>query len=303
MRRFIVEVVIDALLLFFIALVLGIFSISQPFPFGTASAPIIALRGTGIVGFLSVAAILILVNRFARPVLVALTGRLLFSTMGFFVVIINAIAFYITSIFAPIKIVTVAQPEWLWIIVAAALYTGLSTVADAVLGLNRPTLGPDRRFGLWTTLESLPTPRRNVIIENLRLQQVYDAIYTTSLDIALADTPIGEVRRWFGSRVLGEPDDLAEATGPQRIRLMLQQLGPTYVKIGQMAASRGDILPPEWIAELSKLQSDAGPFSYEDVVAIVTKEFGAPPETLYATFDPVPFAAASTAQVHEATLH
>ena len=208
MRRFIVEVVIDALLLFFIALFLGVFSVSQPFPFGTGSAPIIALRGAGIIGFLSAAAILILVNRFARPVLVALTGRLLFSTMGFFVVIINAIAFYITSIFAPIKIVTVAQPEWLWIIVAAALYTGLSTVADAVLGLNRPDRsGPDRRFGLWTTLESLPTPRRNVIIENLRLQQVYDAIYTTSLDIALADTPIGEVRRWFASRVLGEPDD------------------------------------------------------------------------------------------------
>ena len=63
MRRFIVEVVIDALLLFFIALLLGVFSMSQPFPFGTSSAPIIALRGAGIVGFLSPAAILILVNR------------------------------------------------------------------------------------------------------------------------------------------------------------------------------------------------------------------------------------------------
>ncbi len=84
---------------------------------------------------------------------------------------------------------------------------------------------------------------------------------------------------------------------------MLQQLGPTYVKIGQMMASRSDILPPEWIAELSKLQSEAAPFAYEDVVAIVTKELGAPPEALYATFDPMPFAAASTAQVHQATLH
>ena len=84
---------------------------------------------------------------------------------------------------------------------------------------------------------------------------------------------------------------------------MLEQLGPTYVKIGQMMASRSDILPPQWIAELSKLQSEAAPFAYEDVVAIVSKELGAPPEELYETFDPVPFAAASTAQVHQARLH
>jgi ubiquinone biosynthesis protein len=84
---------------------------------------------------------------------------------------------------------------------------------------------------------------------------------------------------------------------------MLQRLGPTYVKIGQMMASRSDVLPAEWIVELSKLQSEAAPFAYEDVVAIITKELGAPPEELYRTFDPQPFAAASTAQVHEARLH
>jgi ubiquinone biosynthesis protein len=303
MRRFIVEVVIDALILFFIIFVLSLLSVAQPFPFGTGSAPIIELRGAGIVGFFSWAAILILVNRFARPVLVALTGRLLFSTMGFFVVIINAIAIWITGVIAPIKIGTVAQPVFLWVIVAAALYTGLSTVADAVLGMNRPSFSPEKRRSLWSFLESLPTPRRNLIIENLRLQQVYDAIYTTSLDIALQDTPIGDIRRWFQRRVLGEEDVLGEASGPERVRVMLEQLGPTYVKIGQMAASRSDVLPPAWISELSKLQSQAAPFAYEDVVKIVTKEFGKPPEELYATFDPVPFAAASTAQVHEATLH
>ena len=303
MRQFIVEVVIDALLLFFIILVLGVFSVAQPFPFGTGSAQIVALAGGGIIGFFSWAAILILVNRFARPVLVAVTGRLLFSTMGLFVVIINATAIYITAFLAPIKIATVAQPTLLWVIVAAALYTGLSTVADAVLGMNRPSFSPEKRRSMWSFLESLPTPRRNLIIENLRLQQVYDAIYTTSLDIALQDTPIGDIRRWFQHRVLKEEDALGDATGPERVRSMLQQLGPTYVKIGQMAASRSDILPPAWITELSKLQSEAAPFAYDDVVKIVTKEFGKPPEELYATFDPVPFAAASTAQVHEATLH
>ena len=55
---------------------------------------------------------------------------------------------------------------------------------------------------------------------------------------------------------------------------MLEQLGPTYVKIGQMMASRADILPANWITELSKLQSEAAPFGYDDVVAIVTKELG-----------------------------
>jgi ubiquinone biosynthesis protein len=303
MRRFIVEVVLDAVILFAIALFLGIISVGQPFPFGPNSAPIIALRGAGIVGFLSWAAVLVLVNRFARPVLIALTGRLLFSTMGFFVVIINAIAIYITSFIAPIKIADVAEPALLWVIVAAALYTALSTILEAVLGLNRPDLSVDTSRGIWGFLESLPTPRRNVIIENLRLQQVYNLIYSTSLDIALEDTPVGQMRRWFARRILGDTEEATEATGPERIVAMLEQLGPTYVKIGQMMASRGDILPPDWIAELSKLQSEAAPFGYDDVVAIVTKELGSPPEALYETFDPVPFAAASTAQVHQARLH
>jgi ubiquinone biosynthesis protein len=304
MRRFIVEVVIDAILLAIIVLILGAISVAQPFPFGgQGNVPIVALRGAGVIGFVSWAAILVLVNRFARPVLVALTGRLLFSTLGLFVVIINAIAIWLTSLIAPIKIGVVADPVVLWIIVGAALYTALSTVTDAVLGLNRPTFGTDNSRGIWSFLESLPTPRRNSIIENLRLQQVYNAIYTTSLDIALADTPIGPIRRWFDRVVIGNKDSLAEATGPEQIRDMLQRLGPTYVKIGQMMASRGDVLPAEWTDELAKLQSEAAPFAYEDVVAIVTKEFGSPPEVLYASFDPVPFAAASTAQVHEAHLH
>ena len=303
MRRFLVEVVLDALILLVIILFLGIISVAQPFPFGPDSAPIIALRGAGIVGFVSWAAILVLVNRFARPVLVAFTGRLLFSTMGFFVVIINAIAIYITSFLAPIKIADVAEPALLWVIVAAALYTVLSTLTDAILGLNRPDLDVDRSRGIWGFLESLPTPRRNVIIENLRLQQVYNLIYTTSLDIALADTPVGPIRNWFTRVILGDKDELTASTGPERIVSMLEQLGPTYVKIGQMMASRSDILPPQWIAELSKLQSEAAPFAYEDVVTIVSKELGAPPEELYETFDPVPFAAASTAQVHQARLH
>ena len=94
----------------------------------------------------------------------------------------------------------------------------LSTVADAVLGLNRPDLGPTG--GAASGASSSRCPRRDgtSIIENLRLQQVYNAIYTTSLDIALADTPIGEIRRWFARRVLGEHGRPGRGHGPQRIR-------------------------------------------------------------------------------------
>ena len=111
MRRFIVEVILDALVLSFIVLLLGVISVGQPFPFGETSVPIVQLSGAGVVGFLSWAAILVLVNRFARPVLVALTGRLLYSTMGFFVVIINAIALWLTSLIAPIKIARGRRPD------------------------------------------------------------------------------------------------------------------------------------------------------------------------------------------------
>ena len=123
MRRFLVEAVVDAVIALGIILLLSLISVAQPFPFGTSSAPILALRGAGVVGFITWAAVLVLVNRFARPVIVALTGRVLLRTMGAFLVIINALALWITSLIAPIKIATVAEPFSLWLVVAAALYT------------------------------------------------------------------------------------------------------------------------------------------------------------------------------------
>ena len=303
MRRFIVETVVGAAVVAVVLFLLGLIHVAQPFPFGPDQVPIVRFSGAGLIGWLIAGAILVLANRFVRPVIVAFTGRLLLSTMGLFVVIVNALVLWVTTLVAP-TLVELADPHFLWLLVVAALYTVLITGVDAVLGLNRPRVQPGgSTAAMWRLLESLPTPRRNVIIENLRLHQVYDAIYSVALESALQNTPIAGFRRWFATRVLREEDVLTGETGAERLRVLLQQLGPTYVKIGQMIASRGDVLPPELVAELTKLQSDAAPFPWEDARTVIGEELGQPPEALFATIEAEPFAAASTAQVHRATLH
>ena len=104
--------------------------------------------------------------------------------------------------------------------------------------------------------------------------------------------------------MLGDKDVLDEATGPERIVAMLQQLGPTYVKIGQMMASRSDILPAE-LDRPSCRSSRARPRRSPTRTSSRSspRSSARRRRTLYATFDPIPFAAASTAQVHQARLH
>lgn len=85
-----------------------------------------------------------------------------------------------------------------------------------------------------------------------------------------------------------------------RFRMMLAELGPTFVKLGQVLSTRGDLLPGDFIEELSKLQDKVPPFPMEDVRKQINEAFGRPLEELYAEFDPTPIAAASMAQVHKA---
>ena len=89
-------------------------------------------------------------------------------------------------------------------------------------------------------------------------------------------------------------------TPAKRFADLLQDLGTTFVKLGQHLSLRTDLFPPDYLAELQKLQDDVKPFPVEEAVAAVEKAFGKPPAMLFVRFDELPFAAASVAQVHTA---
>ncbi len=138
--------------------------------------------------------------------------------------------------------------------------------------------------------------------ESLRLQQIYNTISSYGLDMALDRGALGVFRRRMQGFIYQPGQEVEPLSIPVKVRLMLQELGPTYVKMGQIISSRAEVLPAEWMHELNKLQSNVPPFSSEEVREIITEELGDAPERLYQAFNPTPFAAASTAQVHRAEL-
>ena len=91
-------------------------------------------------------------------------------------------------------------------------------------------------------------------------------------------------------------------TRPEHLRSALEELGTTFIKLGQILSTRADLLPPDYLAELSKLQDAAPEVPFEAVRAAILKELGQPIEQVFLKFNPKPLAAASIGQAHAATL-
>ena len=117
---------------------------------------------------------------------------------------------------------------------------------------------------------------------------------------------LDRTRLWeaLGRREVSERPTAAElrATSARRFRDTLAELGPTFIKLGQILSSRPDIIPPDFIAELSTLQDSAPPLPLDQVLQLIEEGLRKPWRELFATIDPEPLASASIAQVHRARL-
>jgi ubiquinone biosynthesis protein len=146
--------------------------------------------------------------------------------------------------------------------------------------------------GLFSTARELPRLREisSVFVRHGLGDLVRRAGIATLLERA------GQVLQW------GEASEVAHLEPQQRARLAFEQLGPTFVKLGQMLSTREDLLPPAWTTELARLHSHVAPVPFDDLLPQVEQALGRSPFEVFGNLEREPYFAASIAQVHRATL-
>jgi len=130
-----------------------------------------------------------------------------------------------------------------------------------------------------------------------RSNQVMAVLLKYGLDYFFERTKTG-----FLARIGKKSKNYEALTTAERLRLALEELGPTFIKFGQILSTRPDFLPPAFIKELEKLQDQAPPFDSSQAQKIIEQELGKSINSLFKNFEPLPIAAASLSQVHKAIL-
>src|SRR5204862_3784534 len=124
-------------------------------------------------------------------------------------------------------------------------------------------------------------------------------------------TRIGRVMSKYGVRELFQPSAADPTTAEEeemgrararQLRAAMDELGPTFAKLGQILSTRPDLLPPAFVEELAALQDNVPPLTEAEVVAVMEEELGVPWEDVFESIDPTPMAAGTIAEVHRATL-
>ncbi|HEX9174341.1 MAG TPA: ubiquinone biosynthesis regulatory protein kinase UbiB [Telluria sp.] len=140
-----------------------------------------------------------------------------------------------------------------------------------------------------------------MILKFLRLFIIFSVAIRYGLDqIAMSGLQVPRTAKLIDTLIFWRKISLPRGV---RLRMALEELGPIFVKFGQVLSTRRDLMPPDIADELAKLQDRVPPFDSDLAVAQITASLGAHPDQLFASFDRVPVASASIAQVHFATLH
>ena len=137
-----------------------------------------------------------------------------------------------------------------------------------------------------------------------RLRQIVGVLVRHGFGEIVQRTGLGRLakRPSLDTSDLTPSEDESDVGFGERLRLVLQDLGPSFVKLGQIMSTRPDVIPPEIIVELKKLQDDVPTIEFDELRGLVETELGAPINELFTEFDTEPLASASIAQVYRAKL-